>query len=88
MTKAKERAGDNPIREQIAALHKKLETFANPATVRSGAPLELDALKKVEKLFRDLQAVDAAPVLFDPIPRLKNYARAMRLRASRLLRAS
>ncbi len=61
VTKAKESAGENPIKEQIEALQKKLETFANPAGVRSGDPLELEALNKVEKLFGDLQEVDAAP---------------------------
>jgi peptidoglycan hydrolase CwlO-like protein len=49
------------LAEQIEALRKKLETFANPADVRSGAPWELDALDKVKRLFDDLQAVDAAP---------------------------
>ena len=44
-----------------SVLQKKLETFANPADVRSGDPLELDALNKVKKLFGDLQDVDAAP---------------------------
>ena len=61
LTKAKERAGESPIREQIEGLRKKLETFANPAAVRSNDPLELDVLNKVEKLFGDLQEVDAAP---------------------------
>ena len=61
MKKAKERAGKNPIKEQIDALHKKLETFASPAAVRSGAALELEALDKVVRLFGDLQDVDAAP---------------------------
>lgn len=61
LPKAKERAGENPIKEQIEALQKKLETFANPAAIRSGDPPELDALNKVEKLFNDLQDVDAAP---------------------------
>ena len=61
VTKAKKDAGENPIKEQIAALHKKLEAFANPAAVRSGDSLKLDALAKVEKLFGDLQDVDAAP---------------------------
>ena len=46
VTKAKERAAENPLQEQIEGLHKNLETFANPADVRSGDPLELDALKK------------------------------------------
>ena len=61
VAKAKARVGENPIKEQIEALRNKLETFANPAAVRSGAALELDALDKVKRLFDDLQAVDAAP---------------------------
>jgi hypothetical protein len=61
LSKAKERAGENPIKEQIKALHSKLETLANPADVRSGDPLELDVFNKVEKLFGDLEKVDAAP---------------------------
>ena len=61
MSKAEERAGENPIKEQIKALHIKLETLANPPDVRSGDLLELDVLNKVEKLFGELQKVDAAP---------------------------
>ncbi len=61
LAKAKEHAGESPLQEQIVALQKKLEAFANPAEVRAGDPLELDVLNKVEKLFSDLQAVDAAP---------------------------
>ena len=61
LKKAKERAGESPIREQIEALQTKLQTFANPATVRANDPLELDVLNKVEKLFGDLEDVDAAP---------------------------
>jgi photosystem II stability/assembly factor-like uncharacterized protein len=61
ITKAKEKAGDNPIKEKIEGLNKKLQEFANPDQVRTGQPLELDVLTKVEKLFGDLQEVDAAP---------------------------
>ena len=61
LTKAKERAGESAAKEPVEALRKKMEGFANPANVRAGAPLELDVLSKVEKLFDDLQAVDAAP---------------------------
>ena len=61
VAKAKTRAGENPIKEQIEALHKELEGFANPADVRSGNPLQLDVLNRVKKLFGDLQDVDAAP---------------------------
>ncbi|HEY8835437.1 MAG TPA: hypothetical protein VIM09_07605, partial [Chthoniobacterales bacterium] len=61
LAKAKEKAGDTPVKEKIEALNKKLQEFADPARVRSGQPLELDVLSKVEKLFGDLQEVDAAP---------------------------
>jgi photosystem II stability/assembly factor-like uncharacterized protein len=61
LSKAKERLGENAAQEAVAALRKKLEGFASPADVRSGEPLELGVLRKVEKLFGDLQDVDAAP---------------------------
>jgi hypothetical protein len=61
LAKAKEKAGDKPVKEQIEALTKKLQEFADPARVRAGQSLELDALSKVGKLFGDLQEVDAAP---------------------------
>jgi len=61
VTKAKEGAGENPIKEGIAALRQRLEAFADPSAVRSGNSLKLDALARVEKLFGDLQGVDAAP---------------------------
>jgi photosystem II stability/assembly factor-like uncharacterized protein len=49
------------VNQPIESLHKKLEELANPAAVRAGESLELDVLKKVEKLFGDLQEVDAGP---------------------------
>ena len=61
LSNAKEGAVENPIKEQLEGLRKKLEEFANPAAVRSGEPLELDVLSKVKKLFADLQDVDAGP---------------------------
>ena len=61
LTKAKEKAGDQPIKGKIDALHKKLEEFADPARVRAGQSLELDILSKVASLFGDLQEVDAGP---------------------------
>jgi photosystem II stability/assembly factor-like uncharacterized protein len=61
LAKAKEKAGDKPVKEQIEALTKKLQEFADPARVRAGQSLELDALSKVANLFGDLQEVDAAP---------------------------
>ena len=61
VAKTKERAGESPLKEQIDTLHQKLEAFANPADVREGDKLDLDALKKIERLFDVLQAVDAGP---------------------------
>jgi photosystem II stability/assembly factor-like uncharacterized protein len=61
LAKAKEKAGDKPVKEQIEALTKKLQEFADPARVRAGQSLELDVFSKVGQLFGDLQEVDAAP---------------------------
>ncbi|MEO6871104.1 MAG: glycoside hydrolase [Chthoniobacterales bacterium] len=61
LAKTKERAGNKNIEEQIDALHKKLAEFVNPAAARSGQPLQLEVLSRTEKLFADLQQVDAAP---------------------------
>ncbi|MEY2574742.1 MAG: hypothetical protein QOF80_229, partial [Verrucomicrobiota bacterium] len=61
VTKAKEKAGDQPINEKIEALHKKLEGFGDPAPSRPGQPLHFDVLTKVEQLFGDLQEADAGP---------------------------
>ncbi len=61
VAKAKERAGDQPIKEKIEALHQKLETFGDPAPSRPGQPLHFDVLAKVEQLFGDLQEADAGP---------------------------
>jgi photosystem II stability/assembly factor-like uncharacterized protein len=61
VTKAKERAGDQPIKEKIEALHKKLEAFGDPAPSRPGQPLHFDVLTKIEQLFGDLQEADAGP---------------------------
>src|SRR2546423_12186922 len=61
LAKAKERAGEQPIKEKIDAFHQKLEAFGDPAPSRPGQPLHFDALTKVEKLFGDLQEVDAGP---------------------------
>jgi hypothetical protein len=60
VAKAKEKAGDKPVKEKIEALNLKLQEFADPIRVRNGQSLELDVLSKVEKLFGDLQDVDAA----------------------------
>jgi photosystem II stability/assembly factor-like uncharacterized protein len=61
LAKAKEKAGDKPVKDKIEALTKKLQEFADPARVRAGQSLELDVLSKVGQLFGDLQEVDAAP---------------------------
>ena len=61
LAKAKEKAGDAPVKEKIEALNKKLQEFADPARVRAGQSLELDVLSKVKKLFGDLQEADGAP---------------------------
>lgn len=59
--KAREKAGEQPVKEKIEAFQKKLQEFADPARVRAGQSLELHVLGKVEQLFGDLQEVDAAP---------------------------
>jgi photosystem II stability/assembly factor-like uncharacterized protein len=61
LAKAKERAGDQPIKEKIDAFHKKLETFGDPAPSRPGQPLHFDVLAKVEQIFAALQEADAGP---------------------------
>src|SRR5438105_4194004 len=61
LAKAKEKAGDTPVKEKIETLNKKLQEFADPARVRAGQSLELDVLSRVKKLFGDLQEADAAP---------------------------
>ena len=61
LAKAKEKAGEQPIKEKIEALQKKLEEFADPARVRAGQPLTLQVLSKVEQIFGALQEVDAGP---------------------------
>jgi photosystem II stability/assembly factor-like uncharacterized protein len=61
VAKAKERAGEQQIKEKIEAFHKKLETFGDPAPSRPGQPLHFDALTKVEQLFGHLQEADAGP---------------------------
>jgi hypothetical protein len=61
LDEAQDRARNMKAKQAIAKLRETLEEFANSAAVRSGQPLELDVLKRVEKLFRDLQEVDAGP---------------------------
>ncbi|MFN2621863.1 MAG: WD40/YVTN/BNR-like repeat-containing protein [Chthoniobacterales bacterium] len=61
VAKAKERAGEQPIKEKIEAFHQKLETFGDPAPSRPEQPLHFDVLSKVEQLFGHLQEADAGP---------------------------
>nr|MBA3608760.1 glycoside hydrolase [Chthoniobacterales bacterium] len=61
LAKAKARAGEKDVQEQIKTLRTRLEQFANPAAVRNGDSLELDVLAKVVNLYDDLQEVDAGP---------------------------
>jgi photosystem II stability/assembly factor-like uncharacterized protein len=61
VAKAREKAGDKPVKEKIEALKLKLQEFADPIRVRTGQSLELHVLSNVEKLFGDLQDVDAGP---------------------------
>jgi hypothetical protein len=61
VAKAKERAGEQPIKEKIDAFHQKLEAFGDPTPSRPGQPLHFDVLSKVEQLFGDLQEADAGP---------------------------
>jgi hypothetical protein len=49
------------VKPKIETLEKKLQEFADPTRVRTGQALELDILGKVERLFGDLQEVDAGP---------------------------
>jgi hypothetical protein len=61
LEKLAEAKTDQSLANEMAALHTKLEPFANPARMRAGEPLAFDLLDKVKKLFDDLQQVDAAP---------------------------
>ncbi len=56
-----EAAKEKETHDALDALLKKLEPFADPATVITGGPLEFAVLGKTIKLFGDLQQVDAAP---------------------------
>ncbi|MDQ2919082.1 MAG: glycoside hydrolase, partial [Verrucomicrobiota bacterium] len=60
IAKMKEQIGDGPLHERIDALTKKLNEFA-PANRRPGTPPSFDALEKVQRLFKEIQGVDAAP---------------------------
>ena len=61
LEKLAETGNDRGLGSHIEMLRKKLEAFANPASVRADGPLQFDLLDKVKKLFTDLQQVDAAP---------------------------
>jgi photosystem II stability/assembly factor-like uncharacterized protein len=58
--KAKERAGEQPVKQQLEAFVKKLEEFA-PPNPRPGSPLSFAALDNAQRLFGTIQHVDAAP---------------------------
>ncbi|MDQ6860816.1 MAG: glycoside hydrolase, partial [Verrucomicrobiota bacterium] len=60
LTSAKQQAGDTPVKEQLEAMTRRLTEFAPPNS-RPGAPLSFAALDQVERLFRMIQDVDAAP---------------------------
>ena len=62
IAKAKERAGDQPVKQQLDAFTKKMEEFA-PPNPRPGAPLSLAALDNVKRLFGTMQDVDVAPTM-------------------------
>jgi len=61
LEKAKERAGQNPVRAQLDVFNKKLQEMAGPPNRRASEPLSLDLLKKLGTLFGNIQEVDAAP---------------------------
>ncbi len=60
LAQAKEHAGENPVKEKLAAFEKKLTEFA-PLNRRPDAPLSFDLLEKTQRLFNTIQNVDAAP---------------------------
>jgi hypothetical protein len=62
VARVKEKAGDQPVKEKIEALEKKLQEFGDPAPARPGQRLQFDVLVKVEQIFGDLQEVDAPPI--------------------------
>lgn len=86
LAKAKGHAGENAVAGKVEALRRKIEGLADPAQVRVGAPLKLDVLSKVERLFSDLQGVDAAPTAQAEaaVADLKRDARAVAERWSAL----
>jgi hypothetical protein len=61
LKKAQQRTTEKQAEAAVKKLRTDLAAFANPAAVREGGPLELDVLRKVAKLFDDLQQVDAGP---------------------------
>jgi hypothetical protein len=60
VSKAKERAANNPAKEHLDAFAKKMEEFA-PPNARPGAAPSFHLLDSVERLFGILEGVDAAP---------------------------
>ncbi|HKP92889.1 MAG TPA: hypothetical protein VJS88_03255, partial [Chthoniobacterales bacterium] len=61
VARSQEKVGNNPVKEKIEGLRKRLEQFSDPAPARPGQPLEFHVLTKSERLFGDLQEVDAPP---------------------------
>ena len=57
----KTRAGQTPVAADIDALDKKLQESFGAGSRRPGAPLNLNVLTRLQTLFGNLQAVDAAP---------------------------
>ena len=57
VAKAKEQAGDQPVKQQLEAFTKKLEQFASPNR-RPGSPLSLAVLSNTRQLFGQIQEVD------------------------------
>ena len=58
--KAKERAGDQPVKQQLEAFGRNWKRFA-PPNPRPGSPLSFAALDNAKRLFGTIQDVDAAP---------------------------
>lgn len=65
LAQAKERAGDQPVKQQIDEFAQKLLAFA-PSNARPGSSISLDVLTRLKSLFGTLQGTDAAPT-----PRVK-----------------
>ncbi|MBA3651453.1 MAG: glycoside hydrolase, partial [Chthoniobacterales bacterium] len=60
LAKAQGRAAHNAVTKPLDTLGRTLQRFAAP-DARPGAPLSLEVLDKVKRLFGNIQDVDAAP---------------------------